>query len=112
MSDPESRGPKEDGDSDPFPEPVVIPIEDSIDLHRFRPAEVALVVEAYLEAAQEAGFREVRVIHGRGRGVQRARVQRLLERDPHVERFADAPGDRGGWGATLVWLCAPEDRLP
>ena len=51
-----------------------------------------------------AGFREVRVIHGRGRGVQRNRVQRRLERNPLVERFADAPADRGGWGATLVWL--------
>ncbi len=91
---------------------MVIPIEESIDLHRFRPAEIADVVEAYLEAAQEAGFRQVRVIHGRGRGVQRARVHRLLKRDPHVERFADAPGDRGGWGATLVWLREPERRSP
>jgi DNA-nicking Smr family endonuclease len=92
------------GDDSPFPEPVRIPIEESIDLHRFRPAEVAQVVEAYLEAAVEAGFREVRLIHGRGRGVQRARIQRLLERTPSVERFADAPAERGGWGATLVWL--------
>lgn len=92
----------------PFGEPVVVPIEDSIDLHRFRPSEVGDVVEAYLEAARAEGFREVRVIHGRGRGVQRGRVQRLLERSPHVERFADAPGDRGGWGATVVWLAPAE----
>jgi len=60
-----------------------------------------------LEAALEAGYREVRLIHGRGKGVQRARVQKLLARDPRVERFADAPPGRGGWGATVVWLRAP-----
>ena len=96
----------ESDDDCPFPEPVEIPIEDSIDLHRFRPGEIGEVVEAYLEAAQQAGFREVRLIHGRGRGVQRNRVQRLLARHPRVERFADAPGERGGWGATLAWLHA------
>ncbi len=95
------------GDGSPFDEPVVVPIEDSLDLHRFRPAEVAEVVEAYLEAAADAGFREVRLIHGRGRGVQRGRVQRLLSRSPLVEAFADAPGDRGGWGATVARLRAP-----
>lgn len=91
-------------DDPPFDEPVVIPIEESIDLHRFLPSETREVVEAYLEAAAERGFREVRIIHGRGRGVQRAQVRRALERSPLVLRFADAPGDRGGWGATLVWL--------
>lgn len=83
---------------------MVIPIEDSLDLHRFRPGEIGEVVDAYLEAAREAGFREVRIIHGRGRGVQRQRVQRALARHPGVARFADAPGERGGWGATLAWL--------
>lgn len=83
---------------------IEIPIEDSIDLHRFRPAEIAEVVEAYLEAAREKGLREVRIIHGRGRGVQRTRVHSRLARSSCVERFADAPADRGGWGATLVWL--------
>jgi hypothetical protein len=87
-----------------FDDPVVVPIEDSIDLHRFHPAEIADVVAGYVEAAREAGFREVRIIHGRGKGVQRHRVQRLLERDPRVERFSDAPADRGGRGATLAWL--------
>jgi len=95
--------PEEVGD-DPFGEPVEIPIEESIDLHWFRPAEQAEVAEAYVEAAAEAGFREVRIIHGRGRGVQRNLVHRRLERSPHVLRFEEAPGDRGGWGATLVWL--------
>ncbi len=99
MTDPE--------DDSPFPDPVKIPITDAIDLHLFRAAEIGDVVEAYLEAAAEAGFREVRLIHGRGKGVQRGRVHRLLSRSPYVERFADAPGDRGGWGATIAWLRLP-----
>ena len=68
----------EPGDDSPFSEPVNVPIEDAIDLHYFRAAEIAQVVEAYLEAAAEAGFREVRLIHGRGKGVQRGRVQHDL----------------------------------
>ena len=91
----------------PFPAPVRLPIEDHLDLHSFRPSEIEDVVDAYLEAALEAGFREVRLIHGRGKGVQRARVQQLLAADGRVERFTDAPPGRGGWGATLVWLRAP-----
>ncbi|MEE9607458.1 MAG: Smr/MutS family protein [Myxococcota bacterium] len=91
-------------DDCPFPEPVRIPIEEALDLHHFRPAEVPDVVDAYLEAAVEAGFQEVRLIHGRGHGVQRGRVHALLARHARVERFADAPPERGGWGATLVWL--------
>jgi len=94
-------------DEGPFADPVRLPIEDHLDLHAFRPSEISEVVDAYLEAAQEAGFREVRLIHGRGKGVQRARVQRLLARDPRVEHFVDAPPGRGGWGATLVWLRTP-----
>lgn len=95
--------------ANPFAEPIEIPIEESIDLHLFRPSEIADVVEGYLEAAIEKRFREVRLIHGRGRGVQRNRVQRLLARHPGVECFADAPGDRGGWGATIAWLRLPDD---
>ncbi|MCH2169830.1 Smr/MutS family protein [Myxococcota bacterium] len=91
-------------DDEIWPDPVVIPIEESIDLHLFRPSEVAEVVDAYLDAALAEGFCEVRIVHGRGKGVQRARVRRLLDGDPRVEAFADAPGDRGGWGATLARL--------
>ena len=83
---------------------AVLPIEDSIDLHAFQPRDVPSVVESYLEAAALKGYREVRLIHGRGKGVQRARVQQLLAESPWVESFADAPPLRGGWGATLVWL--------
>ena len=95
--------------TNPFPDPFEIPIEESIDLHLFRPSEIGDVVEGYLEAAIEKGFREVRLIHGRGKGVQRNRIQRLLARHPGVEYFADAPGDRGGWGATIAWLRMPDD---
>ena len=83
---------------------VVLEIEDSIDLHTFAPRDIPGVVESYVEAAAEKGFHEVRLIHGRGKGVQRARVQEVLARHPLVKDFADAPATRGGWGATLAWL--------
>jgi len=89
---------------DPDDEPVRIPLEDSLDLHPFAPADVRSVVEEYLEAAHAQGFREVRLIHGRGIGVQRASVQSLLARHPLVARFGDAPPERGGRGATIVRL--------
>ncbi len=85
-------------------EEVVLPIEDAIDLHSFPPRDVPDVVASYLEAAREKGFHEVRLIHGRGIGVQRQRVRSLLEGHPDVESFADAPSTRGGWGATVVRL--------
>ncbi len=81
-----------------------VPIEDSIDLHGFLPRDIPDVVASYLEAAAEKGFVEVRLIHGRGKGVQRARVQALLSGHPLVESFRDAPASRGGWGATVVSL--------
>lgn len=83
---------------------VVMPIEDAIDLHTFAPRDVASVVEEYLHEAQQRGFREVRIIHGRGKGVQRRIVQSVLSRHPAVDGFRDAPASRGGWGATVVWL--------
>ncbi len=85
-------------------EPVPIPIEDALDLHAFAPADVASVVEEYLAAAHARGFSEVRLIHGKGRGVQRRIVQSLLARHPLVLSFIDAPPDRGHWGATIVRL--------
>jgi DNA-nicking Smr family endonuclease len=91
------------GDEDDDP-PVVLPTEDFLDLHAFAPRDVRDVVESYLEAAVQAGFEEVRLIHGRGAGVQRSIVRSLLSRHPAVAAFADAPPDRGGWGATLVRL--------
>jgi DNA-nicking Smr family endonuclease len=85
-------------------ESVVLPIEDSIDLHPFAPKDVPSVVESYLEAAREAGLEEVRVIHGRGKGVQKERVRQVLARSPHVTHFEEATPDRGGFGATVVKL--------
>lgn len=84
--------------------PVEIPLEDFMDLHPFAPEDIPSVAEAYLEAAREAGLQEVRLIHGRGRGVQKERVRQLLGRLDWVEHFEEAPAERGGWGATLVWL--------
>jgi dsDNA-specific endonuclease/ATPase MutS2 len=87
--------------------PVILPVEDALDLHPFRPDETAAVVAEYLAAAAEKGFREVRLIHGRGIGVQRAIVRKALERSPYVVSFSDATPDRGGWGATVVVLGVP-----
>ena len=83
-------------------DPVRIPIEEAIDLHSFAPRDVISVVEEYLHAAHEAGLTDVRLIHGRGKGVQRADIQRLLRDHPLVERYWDAPESH--LGATLVRL--------
>lgn len=96
--------PEDGGEAPDLEEPVVLPVTEVLDLHGFRPREVHAVVDAYLDAARERGFREVRLIHGRGKGVQRAQIQRRLARDPRVEGFADAPPEHGGGGATRVWL--------
>ena len=91
------------GDDD-FPDEVEIPIEDHLDLHPFAPREVRDVVASYLEAAVERGFTEVRLIHGKGIGVQRAAVRSLLDRHPAVAGSRDDDPLRGGWGATIVTL--------
>ena len=85
-------------------EPHRIPIEDSIDLHTFAPKEAVSVVADYLEEAARLGFSEVRIVHGRGTGVQRRAVRAALSRHPLVDAFADAPPQAGGWGATVVRL--------
>ena len=94
---------EDDDEPDPT-QPFKIEVEDSIDLHSFPPRDVPDVVDAYLEEAVEKGFSEVRLIHGRGIGVQRDRVQKLLARHSLVSGFHDAPPDRGGWGATIAYL--------
>ena len=85
-------------------EPVRIPVTDVFDLHSVPPRDVEGVVEAYLEEAQRLGLRALRIIHGRGIGVQRDTVRRVLARTPFVLAYGDAPGEAGGWGATLVTL--------
>ena len=79
-----------------------VPIEGTLDLHAFQPRDIPSVVDEYLSAAHAAGFHEVRLIHGRGIGVQRARVQQVLRGHALVARFADAPESH--LGATVVVL--------
>ncbi len=100
MKDPDSPGEEA---------PHRIPIEDFIDLHTFAPAEAVSVVAEYLEEAARRGFVQVRIIHGRGTGVQRSAVRAALSRHPLVDAFADAPPESGGWGATVVRLRRPGD---
>ena len=88
----------------PFPEIVEIAITDVIDLHTIPPRDVARVVEEYLEQVHRAGFRAVRIIHGKGIGVQRETVRSILARTPFVDEWIDAPPEAGGLGATIVRL--------
>ena len=83
-------------------EPVRLPIEAALDLHAFHPRDVKSVVEEYVAAAHEAGLREIRLVHGRGTGVQRGIVQAALERHPLVLEFRDAPDSH--LGATIATL--------
>ena len=85
-------------------EPVRIPITDVFDLHSVQPKEVEEVVEAYLEEAHNMGLKNIRIIHGRGIGVQRRIVRAVLARTPFVVSFRDAPEQAGGWGATIATL--------
>ena len=85
-------------------EPVRIPITDVFDLHAVPARDVPAIVEEYLEEAHRMGFRALRIIHGRGIGVQREIVRSILGRTPFVDSFGDAPVEAGGWGATIVTL--------
>jgi DNA-nicking Smr family endonuclease len=84
------------------PDPVRIPIDTSLDLHPFLPRDIPSVVDEYIRAAHAAGLREIRLIHGRGKGVQRGIVQNALERHPLVAEFFDAPESH--LGATVAVL--------
>ena len=85
-------------------EPLRIPITDIFDLHTVPPRDVKPVVEEYLREAHRLGFKALRIIHGRGIGVQREIVRTVLARTSFVADFRDAPADAGGWGATVVTL--------
>lgn len=87
-----------------FEEPVRIPVTDVFDLHSVPPRDVAAVVEEYLAEAHRLGFKALRIIHGRGIGVQRETVRAILAGTPFVVSFGDAPAEAGGWGATVVTL--------
>lgn len=93
---------------------IVLPIEDHIDLHPFAPRDIPSVVEEYVWQCNEQGLREVRIIHGRGKGVQRRIVQSALEKNPLVVSCHDAPAERGGWGATvaIIRLKETEEGVP
>ena len=92
-----------------FDEPVVLPIRDTIDLHAFSPKDIPSVVEEYIDQCRQAGIYELRIIHGRGIGVQRNIVRSILESHEVVLSFRDAPPEAGGWGATLVALKKAND---
>ena len=94
----------DDDDLDPFPEPVEIEITDIFDLHTIPPRDVKPVVEEYLYQAHRKGFSVVRIIHGKGIGVQRQIVRSILARTSFVLDWSDAPPDAGGLGATLIRL--------
>jgi len=91
-------------DDAPFDDIVVLPIEDHLDLHPFQPKDIPSVVGEYLEQCKAAGFGEVRLIHGKGKGVQRNIIRALLEKHAKVASFHDAPLEAGSWGATIVIL--------
>jgi DNA-nicking Smr family endonuclease len=85
-------------------EPIIIPIDGNLDLHTFDPKELPDLLRDYLAACREKGIMAVRVIHGKGTGVQKVRVRALLSKNPIVASFRDAPAEIGGWGATMVVL--------
>jgi DNA-nicking Smr family endonuclease len=91
-------------DEAPGDEPVAIPLTGDLDLHPFSPREIPSVVEEYVRACRETGVLRLRLAHGRGKGVQRAVVRRVLASLPDVVSFQDAPPSAGGWGATVVIL--------
>jgi dsDNA-specific endonuclease/ATPase MutS2 len=95
----------------PFPEPVEIEITDVFDLHTIPPRDVKAVVEEYLRLAHEKGFKSVRIIHGKGIGVQREMVRSILARTSFVLDWTDAPSEAGGLGATIARLDTQQHML-
>jgi dsDNA-specific endonuclease/ATPase MutS2 len=90
-------------------EPIEIPITDVFDLHTFTARDVKAATEAYLEEAHRRGFTALRIIHGRGIGVQRETVRSVLSKTQYVLHYGDAPAEAGGWGATVVTLAPLDD---
>jgi dsDNA-specific endonuclease/ATPase MutS2 len=91
--------------------PIKIPIQDVLDLHTFRPQDISDLLENYFDECIKAGIVSVRVIHGKGKGIQKKQVQRILQKDSRVKNFKDAPPEAGGWGATLVELKPTSDEI-
>lgn len=89
---------------DEEPEPIELPIDGVLDLHAFRPEDSAELVQDYIDECRKRGIRELRIIHGKGKGTLRRTVHAALERRDDVLEYRLAPEERGGWGATLVTL--------
>ena len=89
---------------EPEDELVEVPITDVFDLHSFAPRDAKAALESYLEEVIRLGYRDIRIIHGRGIGAQREMVRRVLSRTEEVIEYKDAPAEAGGWGATIVSL--------
>lgn len=85
-------------------EPIVVDIRDVIDLHTFRPKDVPELLDDYIRACAEKKYASLRIIHGKGQGFLKARVEGILKRHPLVVSFQTAPAEAGGWGATIAFL--------
>jgi DNA-nicking Smr family endonuclease len=85
-------------------DPIELPIDGVLDLHTFLPREINDLIDDYIEACLDAKILDIRIIHGKGKGILRNRVYALLEKHPQVESFAQTPLESGGWGAVLVRL--------
>lgn len=96
----------EEGGPDPD-EPIQVAITDELDLHTFDPRDVPSLVPEYLDECVRLGFRHVRIVHGKGKGVLRRAVAAALDRHPAVDSYKQADDWAGGWGATLVTLISP-----
>jgi len=101
---PGRRREREHGEEQVEPEPAALEIDGVLDLHTFQPREVGSLVSDYLDECRRCDVLEVRIIHGKGKGVLRRTVHSVLEKRDDVASFALAPPERGGWGATLVTL--------
>ena len=88
-------------------EPIIMPIEDILDLHHFRPKEVPSLLTEYFIECRKAGIYSVRIIHGKGQGILKKMVLQQLEKNPVVISYKSAPAEAGGWGATIVELKRP-----
>jgi DNA-nicking Smr family endonuclease len=99
-------------DDPPEADAVEIPLTGELDLHAFAPRDIPSVVEEYVRACAEEGLTVLRLVHGRGRGVQRAEVRRVLGRLSQVASFEDAGALSGGWGATIVRLRDSKKCMP
>ena len=93
----------------PFDHRVELEINGELDLHTFRPSELAPLLKDYIDECRGRGILSLRIIHGKGKGVQRERVHHLLRKSPYVTSFRLAPPEAGGWGATLVELKPPDE---